>query len=245
MNRLIHIILLLAFSNLFLKAQHGNIISISLSNNGLIQEQLSRFYLPFPKTIFFNKNLLVTNNQEKKINFSYERAITTNNYIGVTFAIGNWDGNSAQNNGERIEEYRQTFYQYSITYNHAFRLNNKFFLIPESAFTFFSINDFSASTKPTYLFGKKNYLDKFVSSGGEIYGTNFNTKLRYNILENFFVTTALNVGLLYYDIGGETHLLTTSFVNNEPIINTLIYDKTLNKITFSNPELFIGLGVSF
>lgn len=241
----IYFILLSTLGNFVLRAQHNNIISVSFSNNGQIQEQLSNFYLPFPKTTFHNQNFLVNNTQQQKINFSYERAITANNYLGATFAMGNWSGNSTRNDGERIEEYRQTFFQYSLTYNRIFQLNNKFVLIPEFAFTFFSINDFKAYTNPTYQFGERNYLDKVVSSGGEVYGTNFNTKLRYNILANFFVTTSLSVGLLYYDIGGTTTSLTTSFVNNEPVTNTLIFDKTLNKVTFSNPELFIGLGISF
>lgn len=237
--------LLCVFSDIALKAQHSNIISVSLSNNGQIQEQLSNFYLPFPKTTHHNQKFLVNHTQQQKINFSYERAITTNNYLGLMIGIGKWNGYSAQNGGEKVEEYQQTFSQYSLTYNYNFQLDNKFSLISGFAFTLFNINDFKAHTNPRYQFGELNYLDKVVSSGGKIYGTNFNTKIRYNISTAFFVTTSLSIGLLYYDLGKTTTSTTTDFINNETVINVFTFNKILHKTTFSNPELFIGFGITF
>lgn len=241
-TRLILTTLSLFLLNLANGQKTDHLFYLTVSNNGQLEEVIDDFYFesdsynPADDVLSFDQSIM-------KFNFHYEIKTKKNLIFSSTFGYGYRRDRYVVGNQPGIppigEEY-QTYLSGAVGIRYAWSIE-KFQVSTGLELPLYIFSD----CEKTYQQDDPNQTMHFTetTTGGNAFGINSTTSLKWFVIPNLFISANLSFGLLKFDVGNET---ITNFEVQDPIFtNDLVWERenSYTKTTITRPEFLFGLGV--
>lgn len=231
---------------LMIYAQRPHNLSISLNNNGQLNDVLDEFYFNPSSGYGPNDDVFTYKKSEFKLGLDYDYVFNSNLILGLTLHYGKrLDQFEVGNQAPTYYPVGDKFLQYFGTAGLAgYTINlEKLQLSSGLEIVYYSIGEY---TDNYFQENETSKLHQRINqSGGHTFGINSITQLKFYFGERFFLTTKLRFGLMKYDLG-ETYIV--SIIEQNPVTYPeILYSQksTYDKIALTEPELSFGIGFSF
>jgi hypothetical protein len=218
----------------------GHLITLTYSNNGQIYDVIDEFY--FSQGAYLPNNDVFTYKQnDLKFNFHYEYLSRSKfSFFGKMGYSNRKDTYTISNMTSANGSKDQHYFNFSLGAKYNYQLD-KFLFSTGIEIPYYKISTYTEKLfweSPSQVIHDHQAID-----GGEAYGLNSISSLKFFICDRIFLSTEISFGLLIFDLGGQINYVVDY---QDPVISTSTYeprDDSYNRKTVTKPEFYFGIGV--